>query len=340
MAGLCNLPRKSQGFCNSASFSSLYEIAVALNYSHQSHQLSCHASDEGFICSCRRTSEKVLCVHTDVFCNSFGWLSVRDFPKAVIHGLEMKQYTATKMTHRSCAMAKGGCHPPCLEVIQRDEQKSFLFPLPGVVFHVWRTERGSKLKLGLLMCNQSPAHACWRATEGGCGMGCEGLADPRLFVHVEGAVGGHCARVRTRHCLSTLLLPAILCTEVSCSGRVPTVTGKGIGVLNLSLCPFLVWKWCELQWNGGTYWKIPLHTCRFLPWMHWAAGGLLSSLTVTEWTDFPARGCRVAVVGAVMLFLKEKKCRETQATSVYLGFRLKDAQQPDFQQRESTVGQF
>lgn len=68
-------------------------------------------------------------------------------------------------------MAKGGRHPPCLEVIQRDEQKSFLFPLPGVVFHVWRTERGSKLKLGLLMCNQSPAHACGRSTEGAAGWG-------------------------------------------------------------------------------------------------------------------------------------------------------------------------
>lgn len=84
VAGLCNLPRKSQGFCNSASLSSVYKLAVALNCSHQSHQLSCHARDEEFICVCRKTSE-VSCVHTDVFCNSLGWLSVRDFPKNIIH---------------------------------------------------------------------------------------------------------------------------------------------------------------------------------------------------------------------------------------------------------------
>lgn len=38
------------------------------------------------------------------------------------------------------------------------------------------------MTLGLLKCNQSPARARRRAALRGCGVGCEGLADPRLLV--------------------------------------------------------------------------------------------------------------------------------------------------------------
>lgn len=62
-------------------------------------------------------------------------------------------------------------------------KKSFLSPSSGAVFRLWRTEReGSKLTLGLLKCNQRPARARRRAALRGCGVGCEGLADPRLLV--------------------------------------------------------------------------------------------------------------------------------------------------------------
>lgn len=93
--------------------------------------------------------------------------------------------TATRMTHESLAVPQGGRRcSPCLEVIQRDEQKVFPFPSPGIVFHVWRTERGSKLKIGLVevwpeSCPWRPMHQGW-----GCRVGCEGLVDPRLLVPV------------------------------------------------------------------------------------------------------------------------------------------------------------
>lgn len=80
VAGLCNLPRKKQDFCNSTSFSSLCKIAIALNCSHQSHQLSCQARDEGFIFSCRKMSE-VLSMHCDMLCNSLGLTQCQRFPK-------------------------------------------------------------------------------------------------------------------------------------------------------------------------------------------------------------------------------------------------------------------
>lgn len=118
------------------------------------------------------------------------------------------------------------------------KKKSFLSPSPGVVFCVWRTERGSKLKLGLLKCNQSPAHACRHTTDRGRGVGCKGLADLRMFMRAGGAADGDGAHFGIRCRPSALLPPAMLCAEVSCSGCLPAVTGKEIDVLNLSLYPF------------------------------------------------------------------------------------------------------
>lgn len=37
----------------------------------------------------------------------------------------------------------------------------------------------------------------------------------------------------------------------------------------------------------------------------------------TERMDFPARGCRVAVMGEVTLFLREKRCRDVSDCSVF-----------------------
>lgn len=225
---------------------------------------------------------------------------------------------SNQKTHESCATARGGqCRPPHLEVIQMDKQKVFPFPVAWSLFPCMEDWEGGKLKFGLLKCNQSPAHTCRSAMNGGCGVGCEGLADPRLFVHVGSTAGGDGARFGTRCHPSALQPPAILCTEVSCSGRLPTVTGREIGVLNLSLYPFFLWKCCDLKWKGGTYWKTPPYTCMFLPLARWAAAGLLGSLIATEWTNFQPEDAGWLSWERLCYSWKKKRCRDPSDSSVF-----------------------
>lgn len=146
-------------------------------------------------------------------------------------------------------------------------KKSFLSPSYGVVFHVRRTERGSMLTLGLVKCDRSPVNACRRAMVGAAGWGVRGWLVWGCWC-AQGCCG-------CRQCPFQGWAPSKLSRAASnavCESILQRVTslcnGKGNQCAEFAPLPlfflFSLWKWCELQLKGGTYWTIPLYTHRFL----------------------------------------------------------------------------
>ena len=209
-------------------------------------------------------------------------------------------------------------------------KKSFLSPSPGVVFHVWRTERGSKLKLGLLKCNQSPARACRRNMDGGRRVGCEGLADPRLFVHVGGAAGGDGAHfgpvLPSSPATSNALHRSVLQWETS------HCNGKGNRCAEFVPLPLFSMKTLQLTMkrryllqNTSVHPQVPplgALGCSRAP-------GLSLCNRVNRLSSQRMQG---GCCGRGYVIPERKKGAETRVTPMYLGVRLKNTQQPDFQQ--------
>lgn len=223
---------------------------------------------------------------------------------------------ATRMTHESRAVARGGRRSSsCLEVIQRDEQKVFPFPCHLASFSMYGGLRGGA----------SWNWACWSVTRvlpmvadaprmgprgGGWGTG-----GSKAVGACGGALGGDGASLGTRHHPSTFLPPTMLYTEAACSGWLPTVMGKAVGVVNLSLYPFFPMKMLWVTVKRRVLLKMPLYTCRFFPLVCQAVGGCWPLIAPNKQT-FQQR-MQGGYHGRGYLIPERKRCRDVSDRSVF-----------------------